>query len=540
MASFIVGLDYGTQSARGVLVDCASGQIVASHTHAYRHGVMTETLPNGAKLPRSWALQNAPDYTEACLEILTKLGQDRIIEGIGIGFTASTPLPATADGTALSVLYPDEKHAYVKLWKHGSAQPWADSINRQGGDFLAPFGGKLSGEWLIAKAAQIAADAPAIWDKTEKFIEAGDWLVWQLTGQECRSLGLATYKAQYDPETGQYPDGLVPELLNRLSTPHRVGTSAGKLTKGWQDKTGILNQPDIAVAVIDSHVVLPAVGGVTSGCFVGALGTSAVYLYLNQTARDLPPGIEGMGFDGSMRDLWCFEAGQAGFGDTLAWFVNTFPLSANRDDISENFRLYNDEASKITPGSHHLVALDWWNGNRVPHANSALGGLLMGLRTDTTAADIYRALLESLCFGARSVLELFRAGNFPINRIVLTSGLAQNNPLLVQIMADILNHPVEIPEIDHATAVGAAIHGAVAAGIVADYGAGTQKFGAKTCRTVRPDARHSAIYEQLFAQYQTMANNPALHQTLQNIDQIAMSPAINDGNAETGSGTPPS
>ncbi|AUG54068.1 FGGY-family carbohydrate kinase [Thalassospira marina] len=521
MASFIIGLDYGTESARGVLIDATSGTITASHTHAYRHGVMTDALPDGTPLPQSWALQHAPDYTEACLAILTALGKGRDIAGIGIGFTASTPLPATQDGTPLSSILPGEKHAYVKLWKHGAAQPWADRINAGGGDFLKPFGGKLSGEWLIAKAAQIADEAPDIWAKTDKFIEAGDWLVWQLTGQECRSLGLATYKAQYDRESGQYPDHLVNGLDERLGTPHRVGTSAGRLCREWCEKTGILNQPDIAVAVIDSHVVLPAVGGVTSGCFVGALGTSAVYLYLNETARDLPPGIEGMGFDGSMRDLWCFEAGQAGFGDTLAWFVKTFPLARDRNDLTENFRLYNQLAREMAPGSNHLVALDWWNGNRVPHASSALAGVLMGLRTNSTAAGIYRALLESLCYGARSVLELFLAGNFPINRVVMTSGLAQNNPLLVQMMADILKYPIEVPEIDHATAVGAAIHGAVAAGLVDDYSQGTKRFGARTSRTIIPNTDHSAVYDRLFAQYRAMAANPALHQALQQIDDIS-------------------
>jgi L-ribulokinase len=333
--SYLIGLDYGTESARGVLIDAISGEQRGSHVRAYRHGVMTRALPNGTSLPRAWALQDAADYLEAAQEILTALGRERTIEAIGIGFTASSPLPVAKSGVALSERYPAEPQAYVKLWKHGAAQVYAEAINRNGGAFLANFGGKLSGEWLLAKAAQIAQEAPQIWAETEGFIEAGDWLVWQLTGVEARSLGLAAYKAQYSATDG-YPAGIVPGLTGKLSVPLRVGSAAGALREDWRRRTGIEGRAIVAVAVIDSHVVLPAVGGVSSGSFVAALGTSAVYLYLTDAFRPLPPGIEGVAWDGSIRDLWCYEAGQAGFGDTLAWFVRTFPRAVESgESLSE-------------------------------------------------------------------------------------------------------------------------------------------------------------------------------------------------------------
>jgi L-ribulokinase len=174
---YLIGLDYGTESARGILLDPQTGHIEASHTHRYRHGVMNRALPDGTLLPPAWALQAAPDYTEAATEILGALGRDKEIDGIGLGFTASTPLPARADGAPLSILYPSEPHAYVKLWKHQSAQPWADRINAMGGEFLRNFGGKISGEWMLAKAAQLAEEAPGLWNAADRFIEAGDWLV---------------------------------------------------------------------------------------------------------------------------------------------------------------------------------------------------------------------------------------------------------------------------------------------------------------------------------------------------------------------------
>jgi L-ribulokinase len=508
--TYLIGLDYGTESARGVLIDAVSGEQVCSHSVAYPHGVMIQTLPNGTALPPKWALQNAADYLEAAVEILTQLGRGRKIEAIGVGFTASSPLPATESGTPLSDLDPGEPHAYVKLWKHGSAQPYVEKINRDGGAFLKNFGGKLSGEWLIAKAAQIAAEAPGVWAKTSRFIEAGDWLVWQLTGVECRSLGFAAYKAQYDNGIG-YPADVVPGLLDRLSDPHAIGAPAGCLTESWRARTGIDGRAVVAVAVIDSHVVLPAVGAASAGCLVGALGTSAVYLFLSEQFLPLPHGIEGVAKDGSIRGLWCYEAGQAGFGDTLAWFVKTFPLV---QEPAENFRAYNIEAAKLHPANNRLIALDWWNGNRVPLADSTLSGLLLGLTTSTTSIEIYRALLESLCFGARTIVELFLAGDLASDRILLTSGLALNNPVLIQIMADVLGRAVDVPQIAHATATGAAIHGAVAAGLVPDFGEGARRFGAKNFVTYTPAAESVVAYDALYEHYKALADDPTIRRVM--------------------------
>lgn len=509
-SSYIIGLDYGTDSARGVLIDAATGEQAESHVHRYAHGTMTRQLPDGTELRRGWALQNAADYVEAAEAILGKIGRGRNIDSIGLGFTASSPLPVTVAGDPLSYVHSSEPHAYVKLWKHGAAQSQADAINAQGGTFLGNFGGKLSGEWLLAKAAQIAEEAPHIWNLTGRFIESGDWMVWQLTGNEVRSLGFAAYKAQYDEASG-YPDHLVPSIAPKLTVPLPIGSPAGALCAKWRDRTGISGRAIVAVAVIDSHVVLPAIGSVSDGCLTGALGTSAVYLYLSQVFKPLPVGIEGTAFDGTIRGMWCYEAGQASFGDVLSWFVRTFPRGAG---INESFEAYNREAAKLVPGGNHLVALDWWNGNRVPLADSGLSGAMIGMTMETTAVDMYRALLESICYGARLVVELFEAGGFVINRIVLTSGLADRNPILLQIMADVLGRRIEVPAIANATSVGAAIHGAVAAGLVRDYAEGTQHFGAKRSVFYEPRPENASVYTELFRQYREMYADAALRQTM--------------------------
>ena len=186
----LIGLDYGTLSARGVLVDAITGKIEASHAHAYRHGVMSTALPDGTKLPPFWALQNAPDYAEAAEAILGAIGRGKIVHGIGLGFTASSPLPARADGAPLSAAHPSDPHAYVKLWKHQAAQPWAARINAAGGEYLTAFGGKLSAEWLLAKAAQIADEAPELWAEDGSIHRSGRLARLESDGQRGAKFGI--------------------------------------------------------------------------------------------------------------------------------------------------------------------------------------------------------------------------------------------------------------------------------------------------------------------------------------------------------------
>ena len=517
-AVFLIGLDFGTESARGVLIDVSNGRQQASHTHAYRHGVMTRQLPNGQPLPSAFALQDASDYVEAAEGILKAIGSGRTIAGIGIGFTASSPLPVTDEGIALSALHPEDPHAFVKLWKHAAAQPYADLINQRGGAFLANFGNRLSGEWLMAKAAQIEAEAPNLWAKAGRFIEAGDWLVWQLTGRESRSLDFAAYKAQFSEDLG-YPSDIVPGLGPKLGPVYPVGTSAGFLSAGWRERTGIDGAAIVSVAVIDSHVVLPAVGAHAPGKFVGALGTSAAYLLLGDQAQPLPVGIEGMALGAALPGLWCYEAGQAGFGDVLAWFVQAFPRA---ETLAENFHLYETDAAALRPGANRLIALDWWSGNRVPFADSKLSGLIAGLNLSTSAADIYRALLESLCFGTRSILDHFVAGGLPVERIILTSGLSRKSPLLLQIMADVLGREVYVPDILNPTAVGAAIHGAVAAGIVQDYTEGATRFGVRSFDLFQPNSAFSTAYDALYRQYRDLSADSAVRGSMQALSSLTV------------------
>ena len=496
--TYLIGLDFGSESARGVLIDARTCKQVAFHVHPYRHGIMTEALPSGRPFSGAgFALQNAADYLEAAEDILKTIGEGREVLGIGVDFTASSPLPALANGRALSEVAADEPHAYVKLWKHAGAQVYADAINAGGGPFLSNFGGRLSGEWMLAKAAQIAAEAPEAWRRCDKFIEAGDWLVWRLTGREVRSLDFAAYKAQYDARAG-YPQNIVDGLAAKLAEPKPVGSPAGPLLEEWRRGTGIKGEAIVAVAVINSHVALPAVHATRPGVLVGALGTSAAYLLLDVAERQMPAGIEGRAYGAALPGLWCYEAGQAAFGDVLAWFVRTFPRS---NDVADNFALYNRDVAMLAPGQNQLVAIDWWNGNRVPYRDKGLRGLIAGFDMSTTAVDIYRALMDSICFGARSIVDCFWRAGMPVERTVLTSGLAKSNPFLLTVMADVLGRTVHVPEIDNPTCVGAAIHGAVAAEVVADFREGAEKYGARRFHVHQPDPAREAAYRKLYQCY---------------------------------------
>ena len=511
--AFLIGLDFGSESARGVLIDARDGRQRAYHVHPYRHGTMTQALPGGRPTPAGFALQDAADYLEAAEAILKSIGDGRDIAGIGVGFTASSPLPALADGRSLSEFMPNEPHAYVKLWKHAGAQPYADAINRGGGTFLKNFGGRISGEWLLAKAAQIAAEAPDVWRRTERFIEGGDWLVWRLTGCEARSLDFAAYKAQWAAGAG-YPAHVVEGLNARLAPPLPVGSPAGTLTDEWRKRTGIRGAAVVAVAVIDSHVALPAVGAHAPGVLVGALGTSAAYLVLDDGDRPMPQGAEGRAYGAALPGLWLYEAGQPAFGDVLAWFARTFPRC---ESLDENFAFYNRQAMALRPGQNRLVAIDWWNGNRVPYADKSLRGLIAGFDLSTSAIDIYRALMDSLCFGALSIVDSFRQSRVPIERIVLTSGLAKSNPFLLQLMADVIGQAAHMPKIDNPTCVGAAIHGAIAAGVAPNFQAGAERFGASAFDVYRPDPARAAAFRSLYRQYRSLSGDETVRSAARNL-----------------------
>jgi L-ribulokinase len=507
---YLIGLDLGTASARGVLVQLTTGRQVECVVSAYSRGVLSACLPNESALPAGFALHHPFDYLQAIAVILEKLGRGRDIVAIGVASTASSPLPARSDGSSLVDDEFDDPHSYVKLWKHAHAQPFADALNLENEAFLSDFGNRASGEGLLAKAAETRFASPSLWAKAEKFIEVGDWVVWQLTGCECRSMDFACFKALYSKEKG-YPAGVVDGLEQKLSRPASVGGAAGGLSDAWIAKTGIQGAPIVSVASIDAHAVLPAVGVTTGGTLVGVLGTSSGFMFLDTRPRMLPAGYEGAAFGAVLPDIWACEAGQAGFGDALAWCVRTLSSPKNVDN---GFEWYNSAAEKLPLDHGGLMALDWFGGNRVPYADTQLGGLLIGLRVETSAAEIYRAIVESLAFGVRNILERAEASGAVVERVVLTSALARSNRFLVQTICDVLGCVVHVPNLDNASAMGAAIHAAVASGVVSSFTEGADRFGCRSHRRYEPDRSRTRFYDRLYENYIALSSNELLLETM--------------------------
>lgn len=526
MPKHTIGVDFGTESARAVLVDVGSGRVAATATTPFPHGVIDRTLPGQVDaLPPDWALQHPGDWVEVLEQLLRTMTQHTHatdIIGLGIDFTSCTVLPATAEGTPLCLL-PDfarDRHAWPKLWKHHAAQPYADRINaartQDGGAFLEFYGGKTSSEWLWAKGWQVLAESPAVARAMARWIEGGDWIIWQLTGTETRSVCQAGYKAHWQKDSG-YPDGAflrrldpaLPALLERLAPPHPVARKAGELVNGWATRTGLRPGTPVAVAVIDAHAGMPAVGAAEPGQLVAIMGTSTCHLLVDPR-RYAIPGISGVVEDGIVPGLFGYEAGQASVGDIFQWFVrNATPARVGAGDTA--YEALAEQAGRLRPGEAGVLALDWWNGCRTPLVDADLSGLLVGLTVTTEPHEIYRALLESTAFGTRRVIETFEAGGVTIREVITCGGLAERNPLLLQLTANIIGREVLVAPVQHASAVGAAIYGAVAAGSsaggFADLRDAIRRMGGRERSVYRPRPAEQRLYESLYRDYLDLARH---------------------------------
>jgi L-ribulokinase len=529
--SFAVGVDFGTASGRAVLVDCADGRELATASYPYANGVIDERLPaphDHVRLEPDWALQDPEDYLRtfehAVPQVLAESGveADRVI-GIGIDFTSCTMLPTTADGTPLCLLEDlrDEPHAWVKLWKHHAAQRQADRINavaaERGEPWLARYGGKISSEWFFAKALQILDEAPELYHRAERLIEAADWVVWQLTGAETRNTCTAGYKAMWSKRDG-FPDNayfaaldphfehVVDEKMSRtLLAP---GSSAGVLTERAAALTGLRAGTPVAVANVDAHVSAAAATATEPGSMVVIMGTSNCHILLGDELEYVE-GMCGAVEDGVVPGLIGYEAGQSGVGDIFAWFAEQavppeYHEAAKRagKDVHKILEL---EAEKLRPGESGLLALDWWNGNRSVLVDADLSGLIIGMTLATRAPEIYRALLEATAFGTRVIVDAFESAGVPVTRIVACGGLPERNRLLLQIYADVTGRAFSVAASAQTPALGAAMSAAVAAG--ADAGGydsiveASRRMAQLGEHVYEPNQADHAVYSDLYRQY---------------------------------------
>jgi L-ribulokinase len=521
----VVGIDFGTLSGRAVVVRADDGTELSHAVHEYRHGVLTTALPDGTKLPPDWALQVPSDYVDvlrhAVPQAIAAAGVDPAsVVGIGTDFTACTMVPTLADGTPLNEVdgLAGTPHAYVKLWKHHAAQGQADRINRlaheRGEPWIARYGGLISSEWEFAKGLQLLEEDPRTYARVERWVEAADWIIWQLTGRYVRNACSAGYKGIL--QDGAYPSreflaalhpGFADFVADKLEAPiGRLGEAAGRLTAQAAAWTGLPEGIAVAVGNVDAHVTAAACNALRPGQMVAITGTSTCHV-VNGEAPLPVPGMCGVVDGGIVAGKWGYEAGQSGVGDIFGHFVERFvPAEYTEAAAAAGVSVHDyltGLASAQRPGQHGLIALDWHSGNRSVLVDHELSGVLVGETLATRPEDVYRALVEATAFGTRTIIETFRAADVPITELIVAGGLVKNS-MIMQIYSDVTRMPLSVIDSEQGPALGSAIHAAVAAGLYPDVPAAAARMGRAKPAVYQPDEAAAGVYDALFAEYTTL------------------------------------
>ncbi|MFC3495215.1 ribulokinase [Glycomyces rhizosphaerae] len=520
-----IGIDFGTLSGRAVVASVADGRELASAEHVYAHGAIEEALPgSGVRLPRSWALQSPQDWVDVLRNAVPAalaaagVSADQVV-GIATDFTACTILPTTADGTPLCELdeFAARPHAWPKLWKHHAAQGQADRINavaaERGESWLPRYGGKISSEWAYAKGLQLLEEDREIYDRAERWIEAADWIVWQLCGEETRNSCTAGYKGivqDGERPSREYLAALNPDFVDfnaKMEHPLLpLGDKAGELTAQAAEWTGLNAGTVVAAGNVDAHVTAASAKAVGPGQMVAIMGTSTCHVVNGENLTEAP-GMCGVVRDGITKGLWGYEAGQSGVGDIFAWFTKNgvpgeYTAEAEKRGISIHQYL-TELAEQQAVGQHGLVALDWHSGNRSVLVDHDLHGVVLGLGLQTKPEDIYRALVEATAFGTRMIVETLVKAGVPIEEFVAAGGLLKNK-WLMQTYSDVLRMPITVLTSEQGPALGSAIHAAVAAGAYPDIYAAAEAMGKVERRAYVPDEARADAYDELYAVYEEL------------------------------------
>jgi len=527
--AYVLGLDFGTNSARALIVDPRNGKEIATAVANYPTGeagiILDKRDPNVARQnPADW-LEAMTKCTRAAIRKARAVGgfnPDRIV-GIGVDTTASTPLPVDAHGVPLAFDkgFKNNINALAWLWKDHTSFAEAEEITtaaaRYHPEYLAKCGGTYSSEWYWSKALHCIRTTPKVMQAAASWVEQSDYLPAVLTGNsdpaswkrgvcaaghkamyhESWSLPAADFLAQIDPALGE---------LRRSGTFDKAWASnerAGNLTEEWAKKLGLRPATPVAVGAIDAH--LGAVGaGIKPGSLAKILGTSSCDMMIHPNTKPLCdiPGLCGI-VDGSIvPGYFGMEAGQSAVGDIFNWFVNSF------DRGQSAHACLSKSASKLKPGESGLLALDWNNGNRTVLVDPRLTGLLVGQTLHTTRTEVYRALIEGSALGARMIMERFEEHGVAVKEVINCGGIAEKNPLVMQIYADVTGRPMKISRSSQTCALGAAIFGAVAAGSAAGGHDSVEAAQAAMCglkpKAYKPDPQRRLVYNALFKLYRQL------------------------------------
>ena len=529
MKHYSIGIDFGTEEARAMLVDM-DGNCGGSAVFLYPHGVMEECLPDGTKLRAGFALQHPRDYIEALEALMRDLFREHPeraeqVIGMGVDFTQCTMMPVDADGTPLCFQeeFRSEPHAYVKLWKHHGAQRQAERLTetaRKRREALLAFcGGEIYAETMFPKMLETFEKAPEVYRRADRFVELADWIPFFLTGSPKRSKSIAGCAALWNPSDG-YPSeeyleeaaagfGAAAEKLSGELAD--VGTPAGYLAPERARQYGLPAGIPVAAGLGDCQAAFVGAGLSEEGVLLSVMGTSSCDMLVDRKGIGIP-GMYGGSADSMIPGMYGYEAGQATMGDLLGWFVKhqvPGPYMQRAEEAGVSiFDYLNGLAEAVSPMETGLLALDWWNGNRSVLLDTNLSGMILGMRMGTRCEDIYRALAEALAFGKRRIVEQFETYGIQVKKICATGGVASKNTFLMQVFSDIMGIPVWISEAENGSCTGSAVYGAVAAGAAAGGYDGLKEaaeaMGGKVGRVHMPEERYRQHYDALYEEYKTL------------------------------------
>ncbi len=527
---YVYGYDFGTLSCRLIIVNIATGEIVAQGVEEYPNGVISEQLPNSdVILPPEWYLQDPDDYIIVLSSLSKRLLKETGISpkdviGIGSCFTNCTMMPMDIDGTVLCQKkeYRNDPHAWVKLWKHHGAQPYAEEIEayaKENVDWLGEYGNNVSSEWFFPKVLQIYRESPEIYKRADVFIEAADWIVYKMTGNLIRNSATLGVNSFWNPKRG-YPSkeffyNIEPGLENVIEEKMKgeiavVGTNAGNLTPEFAELLGLTTDTVVSVGHGDSEVAACGTSSVDSGTMIIVMGTSTCHQMIHNTIRDID-GISSVIMDGMIPGFYAYQSGQPAVGDIFDWYGRNLAsaeyIAQAKEEGLSILEYMNKKASGIKAGESGLVALDWFNGNRSVLMNYNLTGMIMGLTLQTKPEEIFRALLEATAFGTKTIIDGYESKGVFVKNIIGAGGLSRKSPLIMQIYADVLNREISVPNSANNSALGAAVCGAVAAKDKSGYNTvleAIDKMVPKDFIRYYPNEKNHRIYQELYKVYKQL------------------------------------
>ncbi len=532
MAKYAIGLDYGTNSVRSVLVDVRDGTEVASVVWNYAHGDAGILLSNDPNLAR----QHPADYVQGAEVTIRKTlatAKKKIqgfraadVIGIGVDTTGSTPLPVDRDGTPLALHkeFASDPAAMAWLWKDHTSIAEAEEITalarKMRPQYLAKCGGTYSSEWFFSKILHCKRTSPKVFAAAHTFAEIADWIPAMLTGNAkpenmTVSVCAAGHKAMYSDDWGGYPDAkflgkldpALPDLRTKLhDQAYAVDRAVGTLTADWAKRTGLPEGIPVAVGAFDAH--LGAVGaGIKAGTLVKVLGTSSCDMMVAPASKDLPdiPGLCGIVKGSILPGFYGLEAGQSAVGDIYNWFVNYIQPRGAQEGSHQALTA---AAVKLAPGASGLLAMDWNNGNRTVLVDQRLTGMLLGQTLHTTGAEIYRALVEATAFGGLTIINRFEEYGVKVKQVVNCGGIAEKNPMVMQIYADVTGREMRVSGSSQTCALGSAMAGAVVAGKkaggYANFAQAQKAMSRLKDVSYTPNKSAHAVYSKLYALYHTL------------------------------------